>query len=94
LIDAEFFKKMGPQLINRKTNDLKKGRKALTRKVRLIRSYIIQIALEKFIGELKGSEKTKPYDRVANIIGTISGGIPDLGEAHRKHLLEKMRNLS
>jgi hypothetical protein len=48
----------------------------------------------KFIGEFKGSEKTKPYDRVANIIGTVSSGISDLGEAHKRHLLKIMRNLS
>ncbi len=47
---------------------------------------------EKFIGEFTEGEETKPYDRVVNIIGTISSGIHDLGEAHRKHLLKKIKS--
>ena len=49
------------------------------------------MALEKFMGEFKSREETKPYDRVADIIGTISSGISDLGEAHRRHLLKKIK---
>jgi hypothetical protein len=49
------------------------------------------MALEKFIRELGGNEETKPYERVATIIGTLSSGIPDLGEGHRKYLLKRMK---
>jgi len=42
-------------------------------------------------GEFKVDEETKPYDRVTNILGTISSGISDRGEAHRKYLLKKMK---
>lgn len=33
----------------------------------------------------------KPYENVKNLIGSVSNGIPDLGEEHRKHLLRKFR---
>ena len=49
------------------------------------------MALEKFMGEFKTKEETKPYDRVVDIIGAISSGISDLGEAHRRHLVKKIK---
>ena len=49
------------------------------------------MALEKFMGEFKSREETKPYDRVVDIIGAISSGISDLGEAHRRHLVKKIK---
>lgn len=82
---------MKSQLTIRLPDDLKEDLSALTQKLRLKRSDIIRMALEKFIGELKENEEKKPYDRVANIIGTLSSGIPDLGEGHRKYLLNKMK---
>lgn len=35
---------------------------------------------------VKLNKKNKPYEKVKNLIGSVSSGIPDLGEAHRKHL--------
>jgi 3-oxoacyl-(acyl-carrier-protein) synthase len=84
-------KGMKSQLTLRLPDDLDEDLSMLTKRLRLKRSDIARMALEKFIGEVKGNEETKPYDRVANIIGTISSGITDLGEAHRRHLLKKMK---
>jgi metal-responsive CopG/Arc/MetJ family transcriptional regulator len=85
------MKGMKSQLTLRLPDDLDEDLSMLTKRLRLKRSDIVRMALEKFIGEVKGNEETKPYDRVANIIGTISSGITDLGEAHRRHLLKKMK---
>ena len=82
---------MKSQLTIRLPDDLEEDLSSLTQKLRLKRSDIVRMALEKFIREFGGGEETKPYDRVANIIGVVSSGISDLGEAHRKHLLEKMK---
>lgn len=82
---------MKSQLTIRLPDDLEEDLSALTRRLRLKRSDIVRMALEKFIGEFKGNEETKPYDRVANIIGALSSGVSDIGEAHRKYLLEKMK---
>lgn len=49
------------------------------------------MALEKFMGEFKSKEEAKPYDRVIDIIGAVSSGISDLGEAHRRHLVKKIK---
>jgi hypothetical protein len=49
------------------------------------------MALQRFIGEFKTAKETIPYERVADIIGTVSSGIPDLGKAHRKYLIRKIK---
>jgi metal-responsive CopG/Arc/MetJ family transcriptional regulator len=82
---------MKSQLTIRLPDDLEEGLSSLTQKLRLKRSDIVRMALEKFIRELRGNEETKPYERVATIIGTLSSGIPDLGEGHRKYLLKRMK---
>lgn len=82
---------MKSQLTIRLPDDLEEGLSSLTQKLRLKRSDIVRMALEKFIRELGGNEDTKPYERVATIIGTLSSGIPDLGEGHRKYLLKRMK---
>jgi len=82
---------MKSQLTLRLPDDLEEDLAALTKRLRLKRSDIVRMAIEKFIGEFRGDEETKPYDRVANILGTISSGIPDLGEAHRKYLQKKIK---
>jgi metal-responsive CopG/Arc/MetJ family transcriptional regulator len=70
-------------------DELEEDLSALSKRLRLNRSDIVRMALENFIGEFKASGKSKPYDKVANIIGSVSSGIPDLGEAHRKYLSKR-----
>lgn len=81
---------MQTQLTVRLSDDLEKEISALAKRLRLKRSDIIRMALEKFLGEFRG-EENRPYEKVKNLIGTISSGISDLGEAHRKYLLKKFK---
>jgi metal-responsive CopG/Arc/MetJ family transcriptional regulator len=82
---------MQSQLTVRLSDDLNKGISALAERLRLKRSDIVRMAVERFLAELPGEEKGKPYERVKYLVGIVSSGIPDLGEAHRKHLLEKIK---
>jgi metal-responsive CopG/Arc/MetJ family transcriptional regulator len=72
-------------------DDLEEDLSALSKRLRLKRSDIVRIALQRFIEESKTIKETIPYDRVADIIGAISSGISDLGEAHRQHLTKKIK---
>jgi len=81
---------MRSQLTVSLPDDLEEGLSVLSKRLRLKRSDIVRMALEKFIGEFKRVEETKPYDRVASLMGAVSSGISDLGEAHRKYVLKKM----
>ena len=80
---------MKSQLTIRVPDDLERDLSSLTKKLKLKRSDIVRIALRRFIEEFKTVKETIPYERVADIIGTVSTGIPDLGEAHRKYLLKR-----
>jgi len=73
------------------SDDLEDDLDALSKRLRLKRSDIVRMALDKFIKEFKASERTKPYVKVANIIGSVSSGIPDLGGIHRKYLVNKIK---
>ncbi|RJR15302.1 MAG: ribbon-helix-helix domain-containing protein [Nitrospiraceae bacterium] len=81
---------MQSQMTVRLPEDLDKEITNLSRKLRLKRSYIVRMALEKFLEDFNVKEETVPYERVKDLIGSISSGIPDLGESHRKHLLKKL----
>ena len=81
---------MQSQLTVRLSDDLDKDISALAKRLRLKRSDIVRMALERFLGEFHG-EEGKPYEKVKTLIGTISSGTSDLGEAHRKYLLKKLR---
>ncbi len=82
---------MKSQITIRLPEDLEEDLNEMSRKFRLKRSDIVRMALEKFAREFKGAETERPYEKVADVIGTISSGLPDLGEAHRKYLLKRMR---
>jgi len=82
---------MQSQLTVRLSDDLDKGVSTLAKKLHLKRSDIVRIALERFLGESQGEDEGTPYDRVKNLIGSVSSGIPDLGTEHRKHLLNKIK---
>ncbi len=83
---------MKSQITIRLPEDLEEDLNVMSQRFRLKRSDIVRMALEKFVREFKGEKEGKPYDKVANIIGTISSGLPDLGTSHRKYLLKKIRS--
>lgn len=82
---------MQSQLTVRLSDDLDKEISTLAKRLHLKRSDIVRMALERFLEEFQGREESKPYEKVKNLIGSIASGIPDLGEAHRRHLLKKLR---
>jgi predicted DNA-binding protein len=82
---------MQSQLTVRLSDDLDEGLSVLSKKLRLKRSDIVRMALERFLEEFEVKEEEKPYEKVKNLIGSISSGISDLGEAHRKYLLKQFK---
>jgi metal-responsive CopG/Arc/MetJ family transcriptional regulator len=64
----------------------------LTRQARLRkvpRSRLIREILQSF---LETGSTERPYDRVRDLVGSLAGGPPDLGERHREHLAEMIRD--
>lgn len=82
---------MNSQLTVRLPQDLNDGITDIARKMRLKRSDIVRVAIEKFIEEFEGKEEDRPYERVRKLIGRIETGISDLGERHREYLVERIK---
>ena len=55
------------------------------------RSDVIRMAVERFLGEAQPPIGERPIERVRDLIGSVESGIPDLGQRHREHLLDRLR---
>ena len=75
--------------IRLKKADMEKIEK-LARDWGLKKSDITRMAIKKFIETTPGPGK-KPYDKAIHLIGVAESGIHDLGQNHRKHLVDKIK---
>lgn len=82
---------MQSQLSVRLSEDLDKEISDFAKKLHLKRSDVVRIALERFLKESHIREEDRPYEKVKDLMGIISSGIPDLGEAHREYLLKQFK---
>jgi len=82
---------MQSQITVRLSEDLTEQIDYFAKRLRRKRSDIVRLALEKYISETEVLEETRPYDQVKGLIGSVSSGIPNLGEAHREHLIIKFK---
>jgi len=83
---------MQSQLTVRLPEDLDREISNYARKLRLKRSDIVRMALVRFLSETpQVREDLSPYKRVSSLIGIVESGISDLGQAHRKYLLKRMK---
>lgn len=61
-------------------------------RLRRSRSDVVRLALEAYLSAPSGSRPgPTPYDRVEDLLGMAESGRPDLGRAHREHLLSRIR---
>ncbi len=77
---------MGTQISLRLPEPLLKRIDQEARKRRVRRSDLVREALELFLNHEAGVMNDRPYDRVRDLVGSLSGGPPDLGERHREYL--------
>lgn len=82
---------MQSQLTVRLPDDLDKAVSDYAKKLRLKRSDIVRMALERFFKEPAVQEEAVPYRKVSDLLGSVASGIPDLGSAHRKHLVNRIK---
>lgn len=55
------------------------------------RSEVIRLAVEQLVDTTARQALPRPIDRVRDLLGSFESGIPDLGQRHRDHLLERLR---
>lgn len=77
------------QFTIRMPDDYKKKIEILSDNMGLKRSDIARLALRKFIDENLEHEQETPYQKVKHLLGKTESGIKDLGQNHRKYLIEK-----
>lgn len=82
---------MKSQLTVRIPDQLDQEISVLAKRLHLKRSDIVRMALEKLVAEFEGKPEQTPYERVKKLVGVVNSGIPDLGEAHRKHLKARIK---
>ena len=82
---------MKTQLTVRIPDDLDEEITNLAGKLRLKRSDIVRMALDKLVSEFHEAPEPVPYEKVKTLVGAASSGIPDLGEAHRQYLKDRLR---
>jgi len=82
---------MPSQLTVRLPDDLERDVADIARKLRLRRSDIVRLALEKYLQESEIREPRIPFKNVGGLIGTVSSGLSDLGASHREHLRKRIR---
>lgn len=82
---------MATQITVRLQDELSRNISGAAKRLHVRRSDIVRMALENFIGRTEEKEEGSPYDRVKSLLGSISTGVPDRGESHRKYLIERMR---
>jgi len=64
---------------------------SIAQKMGLKKSDITRMAIRTFIDSYD-ENKTKPYAKVKSLLGIAESGIPDLGQNHRKFLVEKIKS--
>ena len=63
-------------------------------KLGLKRSEVTRLAIRRFLAEYGDEEELRPFDRVKHLLGIAESGKKDLGFAHRKHLVKRLRGHS
>jgi len=56
----------------------------------LKKSDITRMAIRKFIEEFSNEEEADLYSKAHHLIGAVESGISDLGQNHRKYLINKL----
>jgi metal-responsive CopG/Arc/MetJ family transcriptional regulator len=55
------------------------------------RSDIIRLAIKQFLEGTHEAERLPPYSKVRHLLGIVESDVNDLGQSHRKYLIQKIR---
>ena len=57
----------------------------------LKKSDVTRMSIREFLEGYGQKDEEKPFSKVQHLIGIAESGIPDLGQHHREHLVNKIR---
>lgn len=81
---------MGDQLTIRVPDELYQRLARLAERRGVRKSDIAREALGEYLTSAERLSDPRPIEKVADLIGTLESGEPDLGEKHREHLIERL----
>lgn len=83
------------QLTIRTSDEVDLKIKQIAKNMGLKKSDVARMALKKFTDEyLSETKSERPYEKVKHLIGVAESGKKDLGQAHREHIINKLKNNS
>lgn len=84
---------METQITIRLSGELFRELEAAAKRLRRSRSAVARLALDAFLsGDAEVASRSEaPIERIRDLIGSVASGTPDLGSAHREHLLSVIR---
>ncbi len=78
------------QLTIRLPDDQMNRIEQIAKQMGLKKSDVTRLALKQFINE-HSEPAERPFEKVKHLLGIAESGISDLGQHHRKHLIQKIR---
>lgn len=79
------------QLTIRMPDEYAAGVESLAKAMGLKKSDIARLAIKEFIANHSADEYDYPYAKAKNLLGVAESGVKDLGQNHRKYLINKIR---
>ena len=63
----------------------------LAKKMGLKKSDITRMAIKSYINGFEDNPRNSGFAKARHLIGVVESGVPDLGQNHKKHLVDKIR---
>jgi hypothetical protein len=55
------------------------------------RSVVTRMAIKYYLDHIKADKTPDLFKKAHHLIGIVESGIPDLGQNHRKHIINKVK---
>lgn len=79
------------QITVRIPDEYAKKLNTLSKKTGTRRSDIIRLAMRQFLEGTHEIDRLPPYSKVSHLLGIVESDVNDLGQSHRKYLIQKVR---
>ncbi len=79
------------QITVRVPNEYVKQLDKLSKETGARRSDIIRLAVKQFLEGTHETDLLPPYSKVSHLLGIVESDVNDLGQSHRKYLIQKVR---
>ena len=79
------------QITVRMPNEYKSKLDQVSKGLGIRRSDVIRLAMKQFFEGIDEKSLQSPYARVSRLLGIVESDVKDLGQSHRRYLIEKVR---